>query len=106
MELAGRLVDAQSRCTHYRTEVDVVAIRFACCEPYYGCHLCHAECADHPAVVWPASDRQVHAVVCGVCRQTLAIDEYVVADACPHCGAAFNPRCRLHHHLYFGGASG
>ena len=24
-------------------------------------------------------------------------------DACPHCGAGFNPGCRLHRHLYFDG---
>lgn len=100
--VAGELVDEQTRCAHYRTELDVVAIRFACCEPYYGCHLCHAACADHPAVVWPADDRSVHAVLCGVCRGTLSIADYTVADGCPHCAAPFNPGCRLHHHLYFG----
>ncbi|SDN52807.1 Uncharacterized protein, contains Zn-finger domain of CHY type [Klenkia soli] len=100
--VAGRLVDAQSRCEHYATDLDVVAIRFACCEPFYGCHLCHAECADHDAVVWPAEDRSVRAVLCGVCRRTLSIAEYVVADGCPHCAASFNPGCRLHQHLYFG----
>ena len=104
VELAGRLVDVQSRCVHYRTDRDVVAIRFACCRPFYGCHLCHQECADHPAVVWSSADRDVHAVVCGVCRGTLSIGDYVVADGCPQCGATFNPRCRLHHHLYFGAA--
>ncbi|MCO7218902.1 CHY zinc finger protein [Klenkia sp. PcliD-1-E] len=102
VELGGRLVDDQSRCAHYATALDVVAIRFACCTPYWGCHLCHAECADHPAVVWPADDRAAHAVVCGVCRHTLAVEDYVVADGCPHCAAPFNPGCRAHHHLYFG----
>lgn len=101
VELGGRLVDDQSRCAHYATPLDVVAIRFACCAPYWGCHLCHAECADHPAVAWPADDRGAHAVVCGVCRGTLSVDDYVVADGCPRCGAPFNPACRLHHHLYF-----
>lgn len=102
VELGGRLLDDQSRCAHYATALDVVAIRFACCAPYWGCHLCHAECADHPAVVWPAEDRQAHAVVCGVCRHTLSVEDYVAADGCPHCAAPFNPGCRLHHHLYFG----
>ncbi|WP_092800561.1 CHY zinc finger protein [Klenkia marina] len=101
VELGGRLVDGQSRCEHYRTELDVVAIRFACCTPFWACHLCHAACADHPAVVWPADDRGAHAVVCGVCRSTLSVTDYVDADGCPSCGAAFNPGCRLHHHLYF-----
>ncbi|WP_430297767.1 CHY zinc finger protein [Sinomonas sp. B1-1] len=43
----GATVDDQTRCVHYRTEVDVVAIKFACCLRYYPCHLCHAEDTDH-----------------------------------------------------------
>lgn len=100
--LAGPLVDDQSRCVHWSGPLDVVALRLACCTPFYGCRSCHDETADHGAVVWPAADRTVHAVACGVCRHTLSIADYLVADGCPSCGAPFNPGCRLHHHLYFG----
>lgn len=47
--MLGRTVDDQTRFLHYRSERDVVAIRFACCGEYYPCHRCHAECAGHPA---------------------------------------------------------
>ena len=45
----GPVVDEMTRCVHYRTEVDIVAIKFACCNEYYPCHRCHEETADHPA---------------------------------------------------------
>lgn len=97
----GPTVDDETRCIHYRTPLDVIAIRFACCGEYYPCHLCHAEAAGHPAAQWPLEDRGERAVLCGVCRHELRIDEYLVADACPSCGAAFNPGCKLHTELYF-----
>ncbi|MFF2274435.1 CHY zinc finger protein [Agromyces sp. NPDC058126] len=97
----GATVDDQTRCVHYRTEVDIIAIRFACCGEYYPCHACHEEAAGHPAEQWPLAERGREAVLCGVCRTELTIDAYLEGDACPSCGARFNERCRLHTHLYF-----
>lgn len=100
--MLGPVVDGQTRCVHYRTRLDVVAIRFHCCREYYPCHRCHDEASDgHPAVLWPFGDRAEHAVLCGVCGTELAIGAYLAADGCPHCSAAFNPRCKLHAGLYF-----
>ncbi|MEF2979001.1 CHY zinc finger protein [Subtercola sp. YIM 133946] len=101
MRVLGPTVDDQTRCVHYRSELDVIAIRFACCGEYYPCHLCHAENAGHDARTWPAGRRNERAVLCGVCHTELTIAEYLGVDACPHCAAAFNPGCRLHSHLYF-----
>ncbi|MGO4536014.1 CHY zinc finger protein [Leifsonia sp. 2MCAF36] len=97
----GPVVDDETRCIHYRSALDVVAIRFACCGEYYPCHLCHAEAAGHPAERWPLADRDREAVLCGVCGDQLTIAEYLETDSCPRCGAAFNPGCRLHTDLYF-----
>ncbi|MDN4616285.1 CHY zinc finger protein [Leifsonia sp. F6_8S_P_1B] len=97
----GPVVDDQTRCIHYRSALDVVAIRFACCGEYYPCHLCHEEAAGHPATPWPLDARGERAVLCGVCRTELTIADYLTATACPACGAAFNPGCNLHTHLYF-----
>ena len=52
----------------------------------------------------PATDDRFDdaAVLCGVCRTELSVASYLDrADTCPACGAAFNPGCRNHHHLYF-----
>lgn len=101
MRVLGRPIDAQTRCVHYATDSDVVAIEFACCGEFYPCHLCHEETAGHPAEQWPADQRDEHAILCGVCQRTLSIDSYFSVDACPHCGAEFNEGCKLHRHLYF-----
>jgi uncharacterized CHY-type Zn-finger protein len=97
----GATVDDQTRCIHYRTELDVVAIKFACCGRYYPCHACHAEAESHAARRWPRGAGGEPAILCGVCRSELTIDAYRATDVCPACGAAFNPGCRLHAHLYF-----
>lgn len=97
----GSVVDAQTRCEHYRTGLDVVAMRFHCCGEWYPCVHCHDETADHPRTVWPAVQGDAQAALCGVCGRTLSIREYRVAAECPRCGASFNPRCALHHPLYF-----
>ena len=97
----GPTVDDETRCIHYRTPLDVIAMKFACCGEYYPCHLCHAETADHPAEVWPADAGDERTVMCGVCRYELTSSEYEAVNACPACGAAFNPRCAAHRHLYF-----
>ena len=97
----GPTVDDETRCIHYRTPVDIIAIKFFCCGDYYPCHLCHEETADHPARQWPRERRGEKAVLCGVCRTELSIDAYLATDSCPACHSLFNERCRLHTHLYF-----
>lgn len=97
----GPVVDDQTRCQHYHSALDVIAIRFACCGEFYPCHLCHAETADHPALPWPVGSDDERAVLCGVCGHQLGIREYLDTDACPACAAAFNPGCSLHREYYF-----
>lgn len=97
----GLPVDEQTRCAHYSTELDVLAILFPCCGRWYPCHACHEETADHAARPWGAGERETQALLCGRCGRTSSIREYVATCACAHCGGAFNPGCRRHHHLYF-----
>ena len=97
----GPVVDGQTRCVHYRTPLDVVAIKFACCAEFYPCHLCHAEAAGHAATQWPVDSRDESAVLCGVCGHLLTITEYLGTDSCPMCAAPFNPGGKLHTELYF-----
>lgn len=98
---AGVDLDAEGRCAHWRGPTDVVAIRFACCAPFWGCHACHDELADHRPVRWTRSERHRAVVLCGVCDHTLSIRTYLSVDGCPSCGHPFNPRCATHHPLYF-----
>jgi uncharacterized CHY-type Zn-finger protein len=97
----GKTVDEETRCEHYHSPLDVIAIKFACCNEFYPCYQCHEETAGHEAAVWPREQFHEQAILCGVCKTTLSIHAYMDTEHCPHCDAAFNPGCQLHHHLYF-----
>lgn len=98
----GAPIDAQTRCVHWATELDVLAILFPCCDRWYPCHDCHEEHADHAAVPWDATAGAREALLCGVCGGTSTIADYRATSRCSRCDREFNPNCRRHHHLYFG----
>jgi uncharacterized CHY-type Zn-finger protein len=98
----GVQVDEASRCAHYHSQLDIVAIKMACCETYYSCIDCHAALADHTAAVWPRSAWDTLAVLCGACGEELSIQQYMNSNSsCPHCASRFNPGCKNHDHFYF-----
>jgi uncharacterized CHY-type Zn-finger protein len=98
----GKTIDAQTRCEHYHSPLDIIAIRFKCCGDYYPCYQCHEETAGHPGEVWPKKAWHVKAVLCGVCQKEWTIQEYLDSNhRCPSCHSAFNPNCSKHYHLYF-----
>ena len=100
--LRGIGVDSETRCLHWNAAVDVIALWFGCCETYYPCVACHDTAVDHDATPWPRDRFDEAAVLCGVCRERLTARTYLdCADACPRCGAAFNPGCRSHRNVYF-----
>lgn len=98
----GNTVDAHTRCMHYHSPLDVVAIKFKCCGDYYPCYSCHVEQAAHTVQVWPKIEFSTPAILCGMCRKEMTISEYKNGGfKCPHCKAAFNPGCSRHDHFYF-----
>ncbi|WP_084710108.1 CHY zinc finger protein [Nesterenkonia alba] len=97
----GRTVDHQTRCVHYATAADVVAILFHCCRRWYPCLRCHDEAESHRRSVWPGEHHHVRALLCGVCGHQLSITEYRTASCCPECAAVFNPGCAAHWGEYF-----
>ena len=95
-------LDPQTRCAHWRSPLDIIAIRMRCCRTYYACRECHDELADHAAMVWPAAEWDQPAVLCGACGTQLSVRDYLACDnRCPACAAPFNPGCANHYHLYF-----
>lgn len=95
-------IDEQTRCKHYHSSLDIIAIKFKCCDTFYPCIHCHEELAGHPALTWGKQEQDEPAVLCGACKTVLSVKQYLQADnACPACGAAFNPGCSKHHHFYF-----
>ena len=100
--LRGIEVDGETRCRHWNSEVDVIALKFACCETYYPCFECHAETTGHEPRRWPEDRFDEPAVLCGVCGTTLSVEAYLdCEESCPACESSFNPGCRNHHHRYF-----
>ena len=102
IQVKGALVDNMTRCIHYHSALDIIAIKLKCCQTYYPCYYCHQEEADHEAQQWPESEWDTRAILCGVCKMEMTIREYLDSSyTCPACGAPFNPGCRNHNHLYF-----
>lgn len=105
-QVRGVEVGSETRCDHYHTERDVVALRFACCGEYYPCFQCHEEVVDHPTERLPV-ESSAFAVLCGVCGLEMTPEEFVDSDAgdddhrCPDCSAKFNPGCADHYDRYF-----
>ena len=95
-------VTERAQCKHYRSDRDVVAIRFKCCDTFYACVDCHDQLAGHAAVVWSKGERDMPAIFCGACHGMFSIAQYLGCEnKCPKCRAGFNPACANHYHLYF-----
>ena len=102
VEVRGISVDRRTGCIHYRSTLDVIAIKHRCCQVWYACIECHNGLADHASDVWRYDEFENHAILCGMCGAKLTISQYLAnSSRCPSCRAAFNPGCSLHHHLYF-----
>jgi uncharacterized CHY-type Zn-finger protein len=101
-EVYGVEVDAETRCGHWHSPLDIIAIKFKCCSRWYPCFDCHAATADHEPAVWPRNEFDEPAVLCGACGHQLSTSEYLECrNSCPECSASFNPGCANHYHLYF-----
>jgi uncharacterized CHY-type Zn-finger protein len=101
-QVSGVALDAQTRCTHYNSPIDIIAVKMKCCGLYYACKDCHDVLAKHAIEVWPHNERDSTAVLCGACGIELTVRQYLdSSNECPGCGAQFNPGCRNHYHFYF-----
>ncbi|KAL6451392.1 HOT13 Helper of Tim protein 13 [Candida maltosa Xu316] len=98
--LKGQLTDNHTRCVHYHLDVDVVAIKFKCCNTYYPCYKCHEELTTHS--IQRFDNLQEKVILCGECYNELTMEEYFNCGyKCIHCHANFNPRCESHYGIYF-----
>ena len=67
----GSLVDNETRCTHYHTFLDVIAIKFKCCNKYYPCYQCHEEHETHPIKRWSEQEFDEKAITVSYTHLTL-----------------------------------
>jgi uncharacterized CHY-type Zn-finger protein len=102
INIRGQIVDDHTRCIHYHSPLDIIAIKFKCCDEYYPCYQCHEEEAGHVAQTWKKDEWNNTAILCGDCGKEMTIHQYMQSgNHCPFCNAAFNPNCSRHYHLYF-----
>jgi uncharacterized CHY-type Zn-finger protein len=101
-KIYGKLIDDNTRCTHYHSVEDIIAIKLKCCNKYYACIECHNELEEHEAIVWDKNEFETLAIICGNCSSEISIKNYFDCDnQCPSCKSLFNPKCINHYHLYF-----
>ena len=101
VQAQGLLVDHESRCVHYHSDKDIVALQCYECKKYYACYQCHNEHEAHPIQRWSVDEFDQRVVMCGVCKHQMSINEYMMVESCPRCQSHFNHRCKFHYHLYF-----
>lgn len=102
VEVQGIGLDGETRCEHWHGDLDIIAIKFKCCELWYPCSDCHSAIAGHTAEVWSTGEFAETAILCGACGNQFAIDDYLgCGSICPKCERGFNPGCAKHYHLYF-----
>ena len=77
LHVSGNVIDSETRCAHYHTELDIIAIKFYCCDTYFPCFQCHEEAGCGNAKVWPIERFDEKAVLCGCCGHELTINEYL-----------------------------
>lgn len=101
-EVFGVDIDSETRCAHWHSPLDIIAIKFKCCGRWYPCFDCHSELEDHQPDVWPSFEFDEKAVLCGSCGHQLSVAEYLASHSkCTKCEAEFNPGCAKHYYLYF-----
>ena len=100
-EAQGFLVDKQTRCIHYHSELDIIALQCYDCKKYYACYRCHDSLENHPFEPYPLSLIQDKPILCGVCLKLLTYKQYKESLSCPFCFSRFNPGCQNHKERYF-----
>ncbi|MCP3659464.1 MAG: hypothetical protein GY830_03750 [Bacteroidetes bacterium] len=99
MKIFGSTLDSNTRCKHWNSKLDIIAIKFACCQKYYPCYLCHKENENHKIKQWNKDER---AILCGICKYDLLISQYINCNnKCPYCKSDFNSNCQKHYLIYF-----
>jgi uncharacterized CHY-type Zn-finger protein len=101
-DVHGIKLNAHTGCAHYAGVLDIIAVKFKCCQHYYACYSCHLALTNHSTERWSKKDFHTRALLCGRCGVEMTICEYLACNStCLHCQSPFNPRCKLHWNLYF-----
>ena len=91
-QVRGVDVDGQTRCGHYHGATDIIAIKMRCCGIYYACKDCHIELAGHAIEVWPVSEWDTAAILCGACAAELVFGSIWSASRVVRCAGRDSTR--------------
>lgn len=102
IEVKGKPVDDHTRCVHWHSQLDIIALKFKCCESYFPCYECHKETAGHEAKRYNLRENpDLKCILCGNCNAEMTFSQYSSSLKCIDCNSKFNPACASHYHLYF-----
>ncbi len=76
IQVYGDILDEETRCQHYHSERDIIALKCFACQKYYPCFLCHDRYEDHAFLAYPVRRSEDRVVLCGHCRTELTISQY------------------------------
>ncbi|WP_438835700.1 CHY zinc finger protein [Streptococcus pluranimalium] len=62
MLFKGIVIDDNSRCQHYHSSQNIVALKYADCHSYYACYKCHGAMESHSFKATSADE--VKPVIC------------------------------------------
>ena len=87
------MLSEKTRCEHWHSALDILALKAACCNRFYACHSCHSACEEHDWLPWPAdTSLDMMGLLCGACSKTFSLKQYLSGSSkCPHCDSPFNP---------------
>ena len=79
-----QVLDAETRCAHYHTEIDRIAIKFYCCDTIIPCYECHEETVVETEPSGQKKNSTKKAILCGACGHELTVEEYLDCKSeCP-----------------------
>ncbi|MDW3648542.1 MAG: CHY zinc finger protein [Bacteroidia bacterium] len=99
----GLELDSQSRCVHWNSELDIVALRMPEDEAFYACYECYEAIHHTLPPRWKKEDfEEAKSILCGQCGTVMSVRTYLDSkNHCPSCKSSFNPGCAKHYHFYF-----
>ena len=101
VQVLGLKMDKETRCLHYHSPLDIVALKCFSCQTYAACYQCHDALSDHSFAPYPSSRSKDKVLLCGACQTEMTISLYRTSPSCPSCHKPFNPACKNHDHIYF-----
>lgn len=101
VKVYGLFIDNEIWCIYYYLFLDVIVIKFKCCNKYYLCYKCYNEYVFYIIERWVENEFDEKVIMCGVCKYEMCICDYMMVEMCFCCKVYFNSCCKFYYYLYF-----